>query len=505
MKARGFAGALILVAVALVASVATPAGSSALLSFHHSRAGVTSKDSSTGTITGLVADTHNTPVAGVCVSVIPFGSSDFTPTSFATTASDGTYNITGLSPNEYYLDFDPTCGGTIHSLLGSNDGQPVNINAGVTVVLDVALPPAQGTITGIVTNSSGSPVAGVCVNWAGGFTVTASNGSYSLTLAPDIYTLVFALNGCDTFSGPTVNNVVVSPAAVTTVNVTVNSGTTTPTTIPSGPPTTTTSQPQGSTTTVPSGTGMVAPPPSPVAPGALGMPLTSNTNFVGATTISTTFNGQVKVDVLVPNLALPSSEFISLYPVAEPTDFTPVMPYSSQTYVAGLAVSWIGSDGSTPMSSLPISVTLQNADIKVGDPIYDMNSVGQLIDAGQATLPGVVNTRILKPSLIVVATKPPSQGGVGSSPQPRTIRASFGSTSSLLSAATKTALLNMIKQLHNGAVVTVTGYALRASSLARSRAQEVKRFLLARRELTVRIKIVTNRALSLVTVALLRQ
>lgn len=109
------------------------------------------------------------------------------------------------------------------------------------------------------------------------------------------------------------------------------------------------------------------------------------------------------------------------------------------------------------------------ADIEVGDPIYNMNSVGQLIYVGQATLAGVVNTSISSPSLIVEATKPRSQGGAPSAPHTRVVRASFGSTSPLLNASTKSALSNMIKQLHKGAIVTVTAYALRAPALARAR------------------------------------
>jgi hypothetical protein len=198
---------------------------------------------------------------------------------------------------------------------------------------------------------------------------------------------------------------------------------------------------------------------------------------------------------------------MSLYPVADANDLTSLLPFRQwgQNYVTGVALWWIGSDGSISMAGSPISVTLRNADIKVGDPVYFMSNSGQLYDAGNASMQGVISVSLSAATLIVVATKPSSQGIVPSSPQPRAVHATFGSTSSNLSSATKSALLKMVKQLRPGAAVVVTGFALGSVPIAQARAEVVKRFLLAHRKLRVTIKIVTNRAASLVTVALLRQ
>ena len=103
MKRQGSASALILLVVVVLSGVATPAGSAVLSSPHHTRVGDTSpRDSTTGTITGVVVDTNNNPVAGVCVSATAFGSS--TVAGSAISAGDGTYTVGNLSQGSFYLD-----------------------------------------------------------------------------------------------------------------------------------------------------------------------------------------------------------------------------------------------------------------------------------------------------------------------------------------------------------------------------------------------------------------
>ena len=112
MKRQGSASALILIVVVVLSGFATPAGSAVPASSHHTQVGVLSpRDSTTGMVTGIVVDSNNNPVAGVCVSATAFGSS--TLAGSAISASDGTYTVGSLSQGSFYLDFDPTCGGTV--------------------------------------------------------------------------------------------------------------------------------------------------------------------------------------------------------------------------------------------------------------------------------------------------------------------------------------------------------------------------------------------------------
>jgi hypothetical protein len=174
--------------------------------------GVTLTVAPGGTIAGVVTDARG-PVTGVCVVV----NGDFMEEeSPALTGNHGSYHVSDLAPGPVLVEFVPACEGpgSMPNLVpqwfkdqGSEQtADPVTVKAGKdTSGISAVLQPG-GTLSGVVTDTAGRPVAGVCPvalpsNGAGssetgsnGFQtdVTNAHGSYSLTALPTgTYTLYF--------------------------------------------------------------------------------------------------------------------------------------------------------------------------------------------------------------------------------------------------------------------------------------------------------------------------
>lgn len=144
----------------------------------------------TGTIAGIVVDdSTGAPIAGA--SVIAIATSAGEEQYSATTGADGTYSITGIAPANYDIaalkaGYDPDFRNNVpvmpfqtstvdFRLVPATPGPPGGVWA-----------PPTATMTGIVTNVSGEPVAGAMVNVVGtGLSaVTASDGAYTITDIP---------------------------------------------------------------------------------------------------------------------------------------------------------------------------------------------------------------------------------------------------------------------------------------------------------------------------------
>jgi hypothetical protein len=170
-----------------------------------------------GTVTGTITDGSSPPngLSGICVEADISG-----PTRVASTVTgtDGTYTLTGLSGGtDYLIQFNtPACGpGGVNPEYYSNgvyydsgasdgttavaDATPVmTLSSGVSVALTAA------SIMGTVSDSSGTPLAGVCVEADTlGLTrvasmVTGTDGTYTLTsLFPgDGYVIQFNTTAC---------------------------------------------------------------------------------------------------------------------------------------------------------------------------------------------------------------------------------------------------------------------------------------------------------------------
>jgi hypothetical protein len=132
-------------------------------------------DAYQGTIQGVVSDSTGSLVEGATVMTTPGG-------YLALTASDGSYELCVASETTYSV--------TAYKIGYLSDRRTVTVLTDQTVIENftvTALPP--GTITGMVTQTDGTPVDGATVSTdIGGYaTTTMSDGTYSLTVIPTQY------------------------------------------------------------------------------------------------------------------------------------------------------------------------------------------------------------------------------------------------------------------------------------------------------------------------------
>jgi hypothetical protein len=211
----------------------------------------------TGSITGTVSNAAGQPLDGVCALAVPTGSGGpgLALTGYSTdtgTLADlpgGRYEIDGLAPGTYQVYFDdPAC---LEQELAQDDdyapSAPVQVTVtagGLTNGIDARLE-RRGGITGVVTDTAHSPVAGECVTAvptvqaadpyfgtgsAGHdvLAVTQRDGRYSLiNLPPGRYLVEFSAAGCGA-TGLAAQWWQDAPnrAAATAVNVAVNAAVT---------------------------------------------------------------------------------------------------------------------------------------------------------------------------------------------------------------------------------------------------------------------------------------
>jgi len=165
-------------------------------------------------ITGTVTDASGHRLSGVCVEAATEDEAAFGPgfaEEFAST-EHGTYTISGLAPGQYLIDFG--CGASSKYadqwFPGAPDAGSANLiwagvgrTTGINAVLHLG-----GSISGVVTNKAGHPLAGVCVSanrlpmGTGGLfvvigdvggPVTGSRGTYKISgLAPGRYDVSFS-------------------------------------------------------------------------------------------------------------------------------------------------------------------------------------------------------------------------------------------------------------------------------------------------------------------------
>lgn len=138
-----------------------------------------------GTISGLVTS-DGSPVQSGWVSVYTFQSGD--SAGYSSLASDGSYSVSGLAPGQYRVQFGGSGfpGEYWHNKPTSSAADPVTVNDGQTTTgINADLDP-PATITGVVRDANGQPLAGANVSlrdggYGGSSTTTNNQGQYSFT------------------------------------------------------------------------------------------------------------------------------------------------------------------------------------------------------------------------------------------------------------------------------------------------------------------------------------
>ena len=119
-----------------------------------------------GSISGKVTDGSNNPANGICVTAYDFRGD---PVQFASTDAGGNYTISGLAPASYRVRFRDCPPGNLAIEFYDDkpslaNAQPVAVAAGsVTQNINAQLVPG-GSLSGTVTDGSGSPLSDVCVD-----------------------------------------------------------------------------------------------------------------------------------------------------------------------------------------------------------------------------------------------------------------------------------------------------------------------------------------------------
>jgi hypothetical protein len=117
-----------------------------------------------GAITGTVTNSGGSAIAGATVSYS--GGS-------TTSAGNGTYTLSNVPVG--------TISVTASATGYQSSTQSATVAANATTTQNFTLSTAAGAITGTVTSSGGSAIAGATVSYSGGSTISAGNGAYTLS------------------------------------------------------------------------------------------------------------------------------------------------------------------------------------------------------------------------------------------------------------------------------------------------------------------------------------
>ncbi len=161
-----------------------------------------------GQISGTVTDSHGNPVSGICIQLD--GKNSDTANVPGSTAANGSYAITSLSAGTYEVGFSGGCGNSgdyaptwYQNQSDESLATPIKLSAGGTATANQQMLPGAA-ISGKVTDASGRPLSGICVDAATqtqaqlgpvfmGIAFT-QHGKYTITgLAPGQYLIDF---GC---------------------------------------------------------------------------------------------------------------------------------------------------------------------------------------------------------------------------------------------------------------------------------------------------------------------
>jgi hypothetical protein len=145
-------------------------------------------------VSGIVraVNADGKPLRRVCAATID--QTDFNAQSI--TGRNGRYRLIGLSAGPLTIQFDPTC------VTGTSIYQPIQrsitLSTGQVVTGFNAYLALGGGISGVVTDTRGRPVGGVCVavNDVNDFARTRTNGRYSLSGVPTGSFQVAFFGGC---------------------------------------------------------------------------------------------------------------------------------------------------------------------------------------------------------------------------------------------------------------------------------------------------------------------
>ena len=143
------------------------------------------------TIRGMVTDSRGTPIRNATVTLIQ--NSPIPGILKTSTDSQGLYSLT-INPGSYDGGYTVTAEASGFA----SDSRTITIQNGATVSLNFTLA-KLGSITGVVADSAGTPIAGAAVTSGSVSSTSDAAGRYALTmLAPGNYTITVIARGFET-------------------------------------------------------------------------------------------------------------------------------------------------------------------------------------------------------------------------------------------------------------------------------------------------------------------
>ncbi|HEY1761804.1 MAG TPA: carboxypeptidase regulatory-like domain-containing protein [Acidimicrobiales bacterium] len=508
-----------------------------------------------GTVTAAAG---GAPIPNVCVfasgtSGVAYG--------FVNTASDGTYDIEGLSAGSYIVNFyvQSGCAAGNYAEQWYSTTSPGTINRGDATAVSLtggaqqsgidAVMTAGATITGTVTSPSGG-VDSVCVHaYAStgfeGNAITASDGSFSITGLPDDnYTFEYDPTCNFTQVSPYEDVITTTPTPLAAgspidesyelLDAGVISGTITSSEAPGGVSgvcvnvyQSTGGADYGSATTANDGTysignlavGSFTVVVDPTCGSSVASPyqIDNVTNPVSvASAMTTTVNAVITAN--------PGSFANVISPSTNPGTGTIGGTYAaSATATSGdtVAITLNGSSTGCTISSGLVTFTAVgtclvdfNDTTSGSSPYVSATQVQQSISVsagsggggGGGGGGGVITTTTTAPPT-TTTTAPPTTTTTTAPPavKPKAVAFGFGPNSASLNANERNALGALLKKLKSGASITITAYAKNNRQLAKHRADVVAKFLMSRKGLHVTIKWVTKTGSNNVSIVTTKQ
>ena len=114
--------------------------------------------------------------------------------------------------------------------------------------------------------------------------------------------------------------------------------------------------------------------------------------------------GGAKISVTVPDGALPIGTTVSLYPVKKSSELVSKLPAGKSDIVA-FALSWEAPDGTIPVATRLITITITDSKIVIGDAIYVATSSG-IGSIGKASVDGKVAVTFRYDPTFLIASNP---------------------------------------------------------------------------------------------------
>jgi hypothetical protein len=143
-----------------------------------------------------------------------------------------------------------------------------------------------------------------------------------------------------------------------------------------------------------------AAPPSDVTASSLGTPVSGTVSATTPTTI-TLSTSSTRSSITVPGGALPTGTTVSAYPITSVTTLASQLP-ANHSYVVAVAISWQTGTGTSPDATSPITLTIGDVSIAVGDTIYALTTSG-MVAVGTATVSGEATVTFTTESVFIVS------------------------------------------------------------------------------------------------------